>query len=234
MATIPHLIYCANGNPRFAQIAIDAGFHYGAQLPGTVYLSPLWFADQNWKRPNRDKYMKALARYKPYMASVLDWEHEEQLNDILDWAHEAAQFVETIMLIPKVMGGISKLPRTITNKPVVLGYSVPTRFGGTQLPMWAFDGWPIHLLGGTPHKQIELWHYFSLRAEVYSVDGNYHQKMAMWCQFWSPNAPYAKDRHWPRLAEADGKKWEEDGIYEAFARSCQNIGAAWNALFENN
>ena len=54
------LIYCGGGNAKFAQIAIDAGFLYGAQLPSTVY-HPLHFADQNWKRPDREKYMKAVA-----------------------------------------------------------------------------------------------------------------------------------------------------------------------------
>ena len=75
------LIYCAAGNRRFAEIATSHGFRYGAQLPGTVYtdVAPLYFADQDWKEPNRDKYMSALAQHRPHMATVLDWEREEQL-----------------------------------------------------------------------------------------------------------------------------------------------------------
>lgn len=84
------LIYCAAGNARFAQIAIDAGFLYGAQLPGTTY-HPIWFADQNWKKPDRTKYMAALAEHRPHMASVLDLERADQLDEVLSWAEEAAQ-----------------------------------------------------------------------------------------------------------------------------------------------
>ena len=55
------LVYCAGGNARFAQIAIDAGYKYGARLPATVY-HPVYFADQDWHAPDRARYMAALAQ----------------------------------------------------------------------------------------------------------------------------------------------------------------------------
>ena len=65
------LIYCARGNKRFMQIAVNAGFLYGGQLPGTIYLNiaPLYFADQNWKNPQKEKYFAAIAEYKPFQSS---------------------------------------------------------------------------------------------------------------------------------------------------------------------
>jgi hypothetical protein len=222
------IVYCANGNQRFAQIAIDAGFRYGAQLPGTVYRAP-WFADQDWKRPNRERYMAALAQHRPHMASVLDWERKEQLSEVLAWAEDAAQYVDVVMLIPKVQGGIPQLPRSIGGKIVRLGYSVPTKFGGSQLPAWEFAGWPVHLLGGSPHKQMALTRYF----DVQSADGNLAMKMAIrYCQFWTPgNARYASNRYWPAVREAnDGIRLTDPDLpYEAFRRSCENIMAAWKA-----
>lgn len=234
MATgaIVELIYCAAGNRRFAEIAVAAGFHYGAQLPGTIYpdVAPLYFADQNWKAADRQKYMMALAAHQPHMATVLDWEREEQLPEVLDWAEEAAQFVSVVIIIPKVFGGIARLPRTIGGAEVRLGYSVPTRYAGTEVPLWEFSGWPVHLLGGSPQEQIRLAAYL----KVASVDGNYMQKMALrWCRFWMPgNARYASNRWWPTLFEADGQKWsnggaDDDAPYEAFRRSCENIMSAW-------
>lgn len=218
-------IYCAAGNPRLARIAIDAGFLYGAQLPGTIY-DRLFMADQDWKKPNREVYMRELAEHKPYMATVLDWERAEQLPEVLAWAEDAAVHVQEVLIVPKVPGGIAHLPRTIGGRPVRLAYSVPTKFGGTGVPAWEFYGWPVHLLGGAPHKQMALTRYLDVR----SADGNYHHKMAMWCQFWAPgNATYAKDRYWPRLAEA-GDYRENDAPYEAFRRSCENIMAAWQRL----
>jgi hypothetical protein len=227
----PTLIFCANGNRRFAGEALAAGFRYGVQLPGTVYF-PIYFADQNWKKPNRQRYMACLREHRPTMATVLDWERENQLAEVLDWAEEAAQYVRQVLLIPKVQGGIGRLPRRIGGRDVVLGYSVPTRFGGTELPIWDFAGWPVHLLGGTPHKQMHYWRHLVPLCEVVSVDGNFATRMATTgCQFWVPGtARHASNRWWPTLMEADGKRWDKDGPYEAFRRSCENIIAAWRQL----
>jgi hypothetical protein len=156
---------------------------------------------------------------------------------VLDWAEEAAQYVERVLIVPKVIGGIPDIPRRIGGRDVVLAYSVPTRYAGTQLPVWEFAGWPIHLLGGSPQAQMQMWRYLNNIADVVSADGNYAQKMATrYCQFWvSGTARYAINRWWPTLREADGETWgdgtnEADAPYEAFRRSCQNIVAAWRSL----
>lgn len=221
------LIYCASSNRRFAQIAIDAGFFYGAQLPSTVY-HPVYFADQNWKRPDRQKYMNALEKHRPHIATVLDLERHEQLGEVLSWAEEAAQWAKVVIIIPKCFGIISQLPRRVGNAEVRLGYSVPTTHGGTEVPVWDFQGWPVHLLGGSPNAQMRMTHYF----KVASVDGNMANKMAISrMHFWvNGNARYARDRYWPTLKEADGTIWGKDAPYEAFRRSCENIIRAWNHL----
>ena len=228
------IIYCANGNRRFAEIAIAAGMRYGAQLPGAVYYAP-WFVDQDWKKPNRAAYIAAVEQHRPHMATVLDWEREEQLSEVLEWAEEVAPFVSQVVIIPKVQGGIPRIPRQIAGREVVLGYSVPTRYGGTELPLWEFTGWPVHLLGGSPQRQLHAAHY----VRVNSADGNYIMKMASRGQFWVPNTGYkhykALNSHFPTLVEADGKPWGDGSAnanapYEAFRRSCANIMQAWQSL----
>jgi hypothetical protein len=211
------LIYCANGNPRFAKIAIDAGYGYGAQLPGHVPY-PLVFADQNWKKPDREAYITALSEHQPKMASVLDWERPSQLPEVLAWAEDAAPFVDTIMLIPKVPGGVSQLPREIGGKPIRLGFSIPTRHGGTAVWPGEFYGWPIHLLGGSPQAQMK---WYGRLAGVVSADGNYHGlKARKWCEHWE----------WPGRWVADGGATENDAHYEAFRLSCINIMEAWRQI----
>ena len=230
--TMPTLVYCAGGNARLAEIAIAAGYKYGAQLPNTVY-HPLWMADQDWKRPNRAAYMRALAQHRPHMATVLDWERDEQLAEVLGWGEEAAQYVNRVLIVPKVIGGVERIPRRVGGKDVVLAYSVPTRYGGTQVPAWEVAGWPVHLLGGSPPAQMRTWAHLHGICDVVSADGNYAQKMATrYGQFFAPDgtAAYASNRWWPRLAEADGKRHENDVPYEAFRRSCINIMAAWRQL----
>lgn len=220
----PTLIYCADGNKRFADIAIRYGFLYGAQLPNTVYHRPV-FVDQDWRNPDRARYMAALAEYKPRFATVLDWEHEEQLPEVLSWAAEAAQYVsEDVIIIPKVIGGIAKLPRHIAGRKVRLGYSVPTKFAGTQVPVWEFAGWDVHLLGGSPQEQMRLTRYM----HVVSVDGSYAKKLANTHSAYFANgaARYAKNRWFPQLKES-GIAQSEDAPYIAFELSCINIRAAW-------
>lgn len=213
----PVLIYCADGNAEFARIAVETGFRYGAQLPPRGLPFPPYFADQNWKTPNRERYIAELAKHRPFMASVLDWEQSEQLSEVLGWAEDAAQFVEVVMIIPKVIGGVSKLPRTIGGKSVRLGYSIPTKFGGTPVPLAEFVGWPVHLLGGSPKKQRRLSGFLN----VVSVDGNYAQKMAVrYNEFWN-------GREWCELSNYGGKV-ENDAPYEAFRRSCQGIMEMWH------
>lgn len=192
------------------------------------------------------------------MATVLDLETPSQLIEVLDWTEEAAQYVDRVMLIPKATNVISTLPRRINGKEVILGFSVPTKYGGTELPIWDFEGWPVHLLGGSPHAQIKLaGHvidyaggrgYFARHAipgittfypgQVISIDGNMTNMMATrFCQFWVPGtANGCNNRFWPTLREANGGvNWGDgsakaDAPYEAFNRSCKNIMTYWGNL----
>jgi GNAT superfamily N-acetyltransferase len=215
----PELIYCAARQKVYAGIAIAHGYTYGAQLPGAVHYPPQ-FADQDWKRPDFDAYMRSLDTHRPRMATVLDWEHEDQLPDVLRWAEAAAQFVtETVILIPKVIGGISRLPRTIGGREVRLGYSVPTAFGATAIPSWEFAGWPVHLLGGQPHTQHDLARYM----DVHSVDGNYAQfKANRFVECFSAVHP----GHWLTVRDVY-ERVEHDAPAAAWELSCINIRAMW-------
>lgn len=215
----PVLIYCASGNCEYGEIAITAGFRYGARLPGTVY-HPVYFADQDWKKPDRVAYMAALTQHKPRMATVLDLEREEQLPEVLSWAEEAAQWVQQVVIIPKVCGTIDAIPERIGTTAVVLGYSVPTAYGGTGVPVWEFGRRPVHLLGGSPQRQLELAGYLN----VVSADGNMAAQQSRRCRFWS--ASKGSRGHWVQLSEI-GDTRTEGAHVECFRRSCLGIYQAW-------
>lgn len=231
------LIFCAGKNPRFAQIAIEAGFLYGAQLPCSVY-GPVFFADQDWKSPDRTAYMAALAKHRPTMATVLDWEQQEQLPEVLSWAEEAAQYVEEVLVIPKVVGGIRQLPKTINGKRIVLAYSVPTRYGKTEVPFWEFFDWPVHLLGGSPQEQMRIYQgmdrrgrydLWRSRLDVVSADGNMWQQQANRCRCWVEKGGGVIGG-FVQLRDIGLGDWGQDSNLEAFRRSCRNIMQAWRKL----
>jgi len=254
---IPPLIYCADGNEHFARTAVNAGYAYGARMPATVYLEPE-FVDQDWKKAKcnqhrktiapkckacaekRQKlyhvYMERLEEHRPKSATVIDWEWQSQIHEVLEWAESAAAFVETIIIIPKVHGGVAQLSRRIGNRDIRLGFSVATGYGATPVTLFEFIGWPVHLLGGSPGQQLLLSHYL----DVASADGNMMLKMATeHCAFWQPGKKPFKNS-WPSLKQAnDGRKWGDgsptaNAHHEAFRRSCANIMEAWQKRFLYN
>lgn len=222
--TMPTLIYCAARQKRFAQIAMDAGYEYGAQLPGYVYFRP-YFVDQKYREFNEAQseerqrlyraYRDAIAEHLPALATVPDLEDEDKLSEVLEWAEDIAQDVsEAVIIVPKVHGIISRLPRAIGGRQVRLGYSVPTSHGATEVMIGEFAGWPVHALGGSPREQMYIARY----ADVRSADGNYMQKPAKFGE----------------ILTATGRDYSLKGIpgsmYPAFAASCRNIRAAWEKM----
>ena len=213
------MIYCADGNPKFAEVAVTGGWLYGARLPATVY-QRVFFADQDWKDPDRKAYMMALKEHQPHTATVLDWERRDQLGEVLSWAEEASRWVRRVVVIPKVFGGLTSIPERIGRAEVVIGYSVPTKYGGTPLPLWEFGRRPVHLLGGSPHKQMAL----SRVLNVVSADGNMAHQQAHHCRFWSEKS--GPKGHWWQLKDGGDGRGEGANL-EAFRKSMGNVLRAW-------
>lgn len=226
------------------EIARQYHFLPGAQLPRTIYdvHLPLYFADQDFKRPRYVRYIQALRKYRPVMASVLDIMEWRRLDEYLMRAEEISQYCDKVMLIPKVPGIIKHLPIRVNNKPIILGYSVNTSFGKTDVSIGEFGDRPTHLLGGSPIAQFDK----ARKMNIVSADGNYHQMMSNRCQFFYPESLWTseyrqkteakprtiKNPIWPTILEYDEKLWGDgsnkaEAPYEAFRRSCENIMAMW-------
>jgi hypothetical protein len=222
-APMTDLYFCAGDNKRFAQIAIDAGLRYGARLPTRVHY-PIQFADQNWMKPDLSSYSSSIRQHRPQLATVLDWEQEEQLSEVLTWAEEIAPYVETIIVIPKVYGGIPLIPERIGGKAIRLGIPCGPQQGKAP-PLWEFERRPVHVLGGQPHRQMALARYLN----VVSVDCSVTAYMArLKCAYWTERKEKgAKSRYWAQLQEIGLGNFGRDSLYEAFSRSCSNIVKAW-------
>jgi len=222
------LYFSSAKTKQFGQIAVDAGWSPGAQLTkkAKVYFAPQ-FTDQNWRKPDLKEYAVRVAEYRPHCASVIDWENHVELSEVLAWAEEIAPFVNYVIIIPKVIGGILSIPEHIGGKPVRLGYSVPTSHGGTGLALAEFGQRPVHLLGGSPQKQMRLYHMLN----VVSADGNYMQKQAMRNQFFALSPVRgAKNKNFPQLQEVGDGALDTDTHLEAFSRSAENIMTAWKRV----
>lgn len=216
------LIYCAGGNAHLSQIAYEEGWHLGMRSDASLGLDlPLTFIDIEYKKPDFEKHLEIVARHRPKLATVPDLSEERvtvaDIDRALKQAERLQPYCEIVLIVPKLSGQIEKLPPSIA-----IGYSVPSKYGGAQYPIWELANRRIHLLGGSPRKQMQAYLHLSAIAMVTSADGNYPQKQAVnYAMYWQKN----KWLYHP-LKDQGGK-----GLYqECWRWSCRNLMQAWKKI----
>ena len=217
------LIYCAGGNPRLSYIASEEGWLLGFRSDKRLGIDtfPARFIDVDYKQPDFAHHLAVVARYRPKYATVPDLSESEicskDVARALEQAEQLAQHCEIVLLVPKLSGHIEMLPAHFA-----IGYSVPSQYGGASYPLWELAGRRVHLLGGSPKKQLQVFLHLSAIAQVISADGNYAQKMAVqYGEYWT-------GKRWiehPRVKTGD-----KDLYLECWRWSCQNIHKGWRQL----
>lgn len=164
-------------------VAVASGWSYGfrssddlclfARKQGRHY--PI-FIDNNFHEYDHLKHLKVIKKYKPKYCTVRDMMTREQCleagisyyspEQILAWAYELKEYAHHVMIIPKH----EKYLKFIDPKNFMIGYSVPSSYGGTPIPITEFGDWRIHLLGGSINRQIAYW--AEMPDNVVSLDNN--------------------------------------------------------------
>lgn len=98
------------------------------------------------------------------------------IEQILEWAEELSEHAENVILIPKY-DCIDRLPEKF-----VMGYSVESSYGKTPLPLSAFKGRRVHLLGGNWKRQRAAIE--EIPEEIVSLDNNHLMKIATFGAFY--------------------------------------------------
>jgi hypothetical protein len=179
-------------------LAVKSGWMYGVQSTGSGGVCSVanyqkshkvQFIDQDYFNYDHASHTEAVKKHKPKYCTVRDIMTKHQCEEagikyydfdtILAWAEELERYAENVIVIPKY-DCIKDIPERF-----VLGYSVPTSHGGTPLPIELFKGRRVHLLGGSPNKQIAYWQ--RIPDDVVSIDNNYILKMANFGQAWFPD-----------------------------------------------
>lgn len=157
------------------------------------------------------KHLEVIEKERPKYATVLDAFDNEGLDLALAMAKEVEAYVENVIVIPKY-DCIEKIP-----EKYMLGFSVPTTYGGTEIDIAKFAGHRVHLLGGDPALQYK---YYSVIPEwVISVDTNYHNKMATIGFVWTPEGTVPLDHFIPEVGKPR---------FVAFTISCGLIRKFWD------
>jgi len=150
-------------------IALRHGWKPGARytnLRDVRHLSALGFLDIDWQNYSFDRHLDAARRLKPLMTVARDVMDRGQLETILHEASLLAKHSKHVVVVPKDLRLKNSLDKVIPPE-FVLGYSVPTRYGATQIAPQLFKG-RVHLLGGRPDVQRRL----ADAMNVVSVDCN--------------------------------------------------------------
>lgn len=213
--------YSMGWNPGIITSAANAARLYVQRFPRG---KKIMFMDNEWHGYDHEQHVSALAEFHPKYATVRDLVTVKQaeqfdveyfsIKDTLKMAEDVAQHCDNVILIPKY-DCIDKLPRTIGGKPVVLGYSVESSYGGTEIPPERFKGWPVHLLGGPWKKQRALLNV--LKDDVVSIDNNNLLKVA---QFGSVNMQGGTSRG---LDEVIGYNLSKNHLVVSLTLSLANI-----------
>ena len=178
------VIYTLRGADSTCCLAVQAGLRYGIQS-GSYRLCPytgklsgrhaVTFVDNDYWDYKHEDHVEAVKAHAPKYATVRDFMTRPQcaaagiafyeLEQVLAWAEELAEYAENVIVIPKA-DVLDLIPEQF-----ILGYSVPTTHGGTPLPVEAFRGRRVHLLGGS--WKAQLAHMAQLGEDVVSLDNNY-------------------------------------------------------------
>lgn len=154
---------------RAASIALRHGWLPGARytnLRDTRRFDRLGFLDIDWRNYNFAKHLEATRSTRPMLTVARDIEDIANLERTLDEGRTLLRYADGVIIVPKDPRLGEALDELIP-AAFILGYSVPTRYGGTTLPLRAFRR-PVHLLGGRPDVQRRL----AQQLPVVSIDCN--------------------------------------------------------------
>jgi hypothetical protein len=151
-------------------------------LPGARYTNlrdvrdcaAVAFIDIDWKNYDFEQHMRAVKATRPHLTVARDVEHYSDLKSVLRQAEQLARYADRVIVVPKDKRLIPQL-RSIASD-FILGFSVPTRYGHTPIPIHYFDAWPVHLLGGRPDKQrllAQVMNVVSVDCNRFTLDAAY-------------------------------------------------------------
>jgi hypothetical protein len=143
-------------------------------LPGARYTNlrdlrrceRVGFIDIEWANYSFRRHLDAVRATRPLLTVAMDVTNPRRLPAILDQALELGLYCDRVVVVPKHLSMANQLDWIIPNQ-FILGYSVPTRYGGTTIPTNCFRR-PVHLLGGRPDVQRRL----AEAMPVVSIDCN--------------------------------------------------------------
>jgi len=154
--------------------AIRIGIRLG-WLPGANYnhirdireFRIIGLIDIDWKNYDFDKHFYYVKKYKPILTVAKDILKECELDSVVKQAERLGRYANKVIVVPKDLKLSDKIDKVIP-KEFIIGFSVPSTYAKTEIPIEKFYKRKIHLLGGRPDLQRML----GKMLDVYSFDCN--------------------------------------------------------------
>src|SRR5262249_3114695 len=164
------LKFVAHGRPTL-ELVLKLGWRPAARYTNLRDIRGLPFRDHgfldvHWRQYDFGRHIEAAARCRPLITVARDVERLCDLEPVLAEAEKLRRYARFVVIVPKDPKLASRLSDVIP-ACYLLGYSVPSRYGGTTIPPRHFIR-PVHLLGGRPDVQRPL----ASQMPVVSLDFN--------------------------------------------------------------
>lgn len=163
----PILMTCHS--KRVGKLARSYGWLVGARytnLRDIREFSEIGLIDIDWKNYDFDRHLNAVKKTSPLLTIARDIEDAEECDVIFAQAKLLARYAKHVCIVPKDLSLKGILDSTVP-KEFFYGYSTPTKYGGTEIPLEEFNR-PTHILGGRPDVQKSL----AKKLPVFSLDVN--------------------------------------------------------------
>jgi hypothetical protein len=159
------------------KIALEHGWYAGAQYTNLRNIrtqEETGFIDIDWKNYSFKKHIHAVKEVRPLFTVARDVVDITHLPSILDEAQELSLYAKNIIIVPKDIRLASMMEEVIPSS-YILGYSVPSKYGGTIIQPQHFKR-SVHLLGGRPDTQRQLakvMNVISIDCNRFTLDAAY-------------------------------------------------------------
>lgn len=144
-------------------------------LPGARYsnlrdirgIDDVGLIDIDWEQYSFRQHLEAVKAVKPLMTVARDLTSVRDTERLLHQIAALREHVRYVIVVPKTRQ-FPTVSERFRRRYHILGYSVPTGYGSTSVPLAHFSKRKVHLLGGRPTAQFNL----ARQLNVVSLDCN--------------------------------------------------------------
>ena len=199
-------IYTDSVSEVLGDMAVKAGLKWGISSAGakSYYgINPVTFIDNDYFNYDHQLHLSVVKKHHPKYATVQDVMTKQQCDEhkikyhpfgqIMDWAEELREHTDNVIVIPKYMDCLDKIPDYF-----MWGFSAGGWLGnsshgkGNEVGPENFIGHRTHILGSSWKNQLE---FLDIIGEwCVSLDNNWISKVAVYGTFVWPDGSTGKLR----------------------------------------